>query len=144
MTASRTLIAIAALVTAAGAAQAGSHHATVTGPNGASATRSVERSDGQVTDTTTGPNGNSRVREVSRTASGTTATVTGANGATSSRVTERSASGSTTSSCLANSPMLPGISGESRSAPISIFTAQKTPPVRCMAPSGATSAAGRA
>lgn len=92
----RILIAIAALVVATGAAQAGTRHATVTGPNGASATRTVQRGDGHVTDTTTGPNGNTRVRQVDRTRSQTTATITHANGGTSTRDTQRTATGSTT------------------------------------------------
>ena len=96
MNASRTLIAVAALILATGAAQAGTRHTTVTGPQGASASRTVERSGGQVTDTTTGPNGNSRVRAVSRTPGETTATVTHANGTTSSRDTQRTSTGSTT------------------------------------------------
>ena len=96
MNASRTLVAIAALVLAAGPAQAGTRHTTVTGPQGASASRTVQRGDGQVTDTTTGPNGNSRVRAVGRTAGETTASLTHANGTTSSRVTNRTSTGSTT------------------------------------------------
>ena len=96
MNASRTLIAVAALSLAAAGAQAGTRHTTVTGPQGASAMRTVERGDGQVTDTTIGPNGRTRTRQVDRTASSTTATITHANGTTTTRDTERSASGSTT------------------------------------------------
>jgi len=83
-------LAVVILALAAGAAQAGTRHATITGPNGASATRTVARGDGQVTDTTTGPNGKTR------SASSTTATITHANGSTTTRDTQRSASGSTT------------------------------------------------
>jgi|SRR6516225_4980029 hypothetical protein len=89
-------LAVVILALAAGAAQAGTRHATITGPNGASATRTVARGDGQVTDTTTGPNGKTRVRQVNRSASSTTATITHANGSTTTRDTQRSASGSTT------------------------------------------------
>jgi hypothetical protein len=96
MNASRLLAAVAALVLAAGAAQAGTRHTTLTGPNGASAARTVQRGGGQVTDTTTGPNGGTRVRQVNRTASGTSATITHVNGTTTTRDTERSATGSTT------------------------------------------------
>jgi hypothetical protein len=96
MNAFRILTAVALLAVAAGAAQAGTRHATVTGPNGASAVRTVERGDGRVADTTTGPNGRTRVRQVSRTASSTEATITHANGTTTTRDTERSATGSTT------------------------------------------------
>jgi hypothetical protein len=98
MTTSRLVLALAAFTCAAttGLAQAVTRHGAVTGPNGASATRTVERGAGQVTATTTGPNGNSRVREVSRNASGATASVTGANGATATRSTTRDAEGSTT------------------------------------------------
>lgn len=92
----RTLIAAAALVLAAGAAQAGTRHATFTGPNGASATRTVQRGGGQVTDTTTGPNGGTRVRQVNRTPGQTTATITHVNGSTTSRDTQRTSTGSTT------------------------------------------------
>lgn len=84
------------LSVAAASAQAGTRHATVTGPHGASAVRTVERGDGHVTDTTTGPNGRTRTRQVDRTASSTTATVTHVDGTTTARDTERSASGSTT------------------------------------------------
>jgi len=96
MNQSRTFAAVVILALAAGAAHAGTRHATVTGPQGASATRSVERGEGQVTDTTTGPNGKTRVREVNRSASATTATITHANGTTTTRDTQRSATGSTT------------------------------------------------
>lgn len=96
MNTSRTAAAVVILALAAGAAQAGTRHTTVTGPHGASATRSVERGDGQVTDTTTGPNGKTRVREVNRSASSTTATVTHVNGSMTTRDTQRSAAGSTT------------------------------------------------
>ena len=96
MNASRTLAAVAALVLAAGAAQAGTRHATFTGPHGASVTRGVQRGGGQVTDTTTGPNGATRVRQVERTPGQTTATITHANGTTTSRDTQRTATGSTT------------------------------------------------
>jgi len=57
MNAFRTLSGIVILAMAAGAVQAGTRHTTVTGPNGASAVRTVERGDGHVTDSTTGPNG---------------------------------------------------------------------------------------
>jgi hypothetical protein len=96
MNPSRTFAAVVILALAAGAAQAGTRHATVTGPHGASATRTVERGDGQVTDTTTGPNGKTRVREANRSASATSATITHANGTATARDTQRSATGSTT------------------------------------------------
>jgi len=92
MTASRlarTVLATLSLVAAA--AQAGTHQSTVTAGNGATATRTVQRSGGQVVDTTTGPQGNSRVRSVQRGAGATSVTTTGAKGATSSRATTRSA-----------------------------------------------------
>ena len=55
MNASLALAGVVILPLAAAAAQAGTRHISVTGPNGTSAVRTVERGDGHVTDTTTGP-----------------------------------------------------------------------------------------
>jgi hypothetical protein len=96
MNSTLTFAGVVILSLAAATAQAGTRHTTLTGPNGASAVRTVQRGDGHVTDTTTGPNGGTRTRQVDRTATSTTATVTHVNGTTTTRDTERSASGSTT------------------------------------------------
>ena len=69
------------------AAQARERHTTVTGANGKSATRNVQRAGGDVQSSTTGPNGKTSTRTVDRSASGTTATVTGPNGKTATRTT---------------------------------------------------------
>jgi hypothetical protein len=78
------LIGVAALPPAA---QAGERHTTVTGANGKSATRNVQRAAGDVQSSTTGPNGKTISRAVDRSASGATATVTGPNGKTATRTT---------------------------------------------------------
>src|ERR1700740_1011010 len=87
---------IVVLSLTAATAQAGTRHTTVTGPNGASATRTVERGDGHINDPTPGPNARTRTRQVDRSASSTTATITHVDGSTTTRDTERSATGSTT------------------------------------------------
>jgi hypothetical protein len=96
MNATLAFAGVVILSLAAASAQAGTRRATITGPNGASAVRTVERGDGHVTDTATGPNGRTRTRQVDRSASSATATVTHVNGSTTTRDTERSAAGSTT------------------------------------------------
>lgn len=69
------------------AAQARERHTTITGANGQTATRHVQRSKGDVHSSTTLPNGKTASRSVERSASGTTATVTGPNGRTATRTT---------------------------------------------------------
>lgn len=64
---------------------------TVTGANGKTATRDVQRSQGDVSSSTTGPNGKTSSRQVDRSAAGTTATMTGPNGKTVQRSTTVSA-----------------------------------------------------
>lgn len=96
MNATLAFAGVVILSLAASTAQAGTRRATVTGPNGASAVRTVERGDGHVTDVTTGPNGRTRTRQVDRSAGSTTATITHVDGSTTTRDTERSATGSTT------------------------------------------------
>jgi hypothetical protein len=78
------LIGVAALPIEA---QARERNTTVTGANGKSATRNVQRAGGDVQSSTTGPNGKTSTRTVDRSASGTTATVTGPNGKTATRTT---------------------------------------------------------
>jgi hypothetical protein len=60
---------------------------TTTGAQGKTATRNVNRSQGDVSSTTTGPNGKTSSRVVDRQKGQTTATVTGPNGETSTRQT---------------------------------------------------------
>ena len=92
------LVALAALPVATVAQAAPRHHGTtVTGPQGNTASRSVQRGGGDVSATTTGFGGRSFSRQVDRSANGSSATVTGANGKTYSRTTTRAdGSGSTT------------------------------------------------
>ena len=78
----RILIAIAALVVATGAAEAGTRHATVTGPNGNTRVRQVDRTRGQTTATVTHANGGTSTRDTQRTATGSTTTLTGPQGRT--------------------------------------------------------------
>jgi len=96
MNATLAFAGVVILSLAAASAQAGTRHTTITGPNGTSAVRTVERGGGHVTDTTTGPNGRTRTRQVDRSAGSTTATITHVDGSTTTRDTERSATGSTT------------------------------------------------
>ena len=96
------LVGAALLPLAATPAAARERHTTVTGANGKSATRSVERAKGDVSSSTTGPNGKSSSRVVDRSAGATSATLTGPNGKTATRETTRTDSGSTTTMTGAN------------------------------------------
>ena len=69
------------------AASARERHTSVTGAQGKTATRDVNRSQGDVSSSSTGPNGKTSSREVDRSASGTSATITGPNGKTVQRKT---------------------------------------------------------
>ncbi len=83
-----TLTAVIAGTTIlAGAAQARERSTTITGANGKTATRQVQRAGGDVESSTTGPNGKTSSRTVDRSANGTTATITGPNGKTATRTT---------------------------------------------------------
>lgn len=83
MTFAAALVATAALGTPA---QARERHTTITGANGQTATRQVQRAGGDVQSSTTGPNGKTSSRTVDRNADGSTsATVTGPNGKTMTR-----------------------------------------------------------
>lgn len=86
-----TLLTVAAAIAGtallAGAAQARERSTTITGANGKTATRQVQRAGGDVQSSTTGPNGKTSSRTVDRSASGTTATLTGPNGKTVTRTT---------------------------------------------------------
>ncbi len=86
-----TLIALAATLVGtlalADGAQARERHTTVTGANGKTATRNVQRANGDVQSSTTLPNGKTSTRSVDRSASGATATVTGPNGQSATRST---------------------------------------------------------
>ena len=89
-------IAAASLLAGVGEAQARERHTTVTTGNGQTATRTVDRSQGDVSSSTTGPNGKTSSRSVDRSASETTASVTGPNGKTATRATTRTGTGSQT------------------------------------------------
>jgi len=100
---SSALLAIVVSLASAGAllgvaddAQARQRATTVTGPNGKTATRNVDRSAGDVSANTAGSNGATSSRAVDRSAAGTTATSTGPKGKTASRATTRTATGSQT------------------------------------------------
>lgn len=86
-----TLLNLAAAITGsallATAAEARERQTTITGANGKTATRQVQRAGGDVQSSTTGPNGKTASRTVDRSSSGTTATVTGPNGKTATRTT---------------------------------------------------------
>ena len=60
---------------------------TVTGPQGQTASRSINRERGQVSSTTTLPNGQTASRQVSRQDGQANATVSGPNGQTFNRTT---------------------------------------------------------
>lgn len=80
--------AVAAMLLVVSAdAGARERHTSVAGANGKTATRDVDRSNGDVQSTTTGANGKTSARSVDRSASGTVATVTGPNGKTAARQT---------------------------------------------------------
>jgi hypothetical protein len=91
-----TLAGASALLGVTGDALARGRSTTVTGPGGQSASRSVNRSAGDVSSSTTGPNGNTASRLVIRSANGTTSTMTGFNGNTATRSTTRTDTGSQT------------------------------------------------
>jgi len=91
-----SLASAGALLGVSGEAQARQRATTVTGGNGQTATRSVNRSEGDVSSSTTGPNGKTASRVVDRSATGTTATKTGPNGKTATRATTRTDTGSQT------------------------------------------------
>ena len=93
---SATLVTAIALLGAAASAEARERHTTVTGANGKTATRNVERSDGDVSSSTTGPNGKTSSRDVDRSADGTQAMVSGPNGKTATRSTAKTSTGSST------------------------------------------------
>lgn len=98
--AGRTLIlalaSAAALLGVSGDALARGRSTSMTGANGQTATRSVNRSAGDVSSSSTGPNGNTASRLVLRSATGTTSTMTGFNGNTATRSTTRTDTGSQT------------------------------------------------
>ena len=79
--------AIAGTALLATPAEARERNTTITGANGKTATRQVQRAGGDVQSSSTGPNGKTRSRTVDRSASGTTATLTGPNGQTATRTT---------------------------------------------------------
>ena len=89
-------ICAASLFASAGEAQARERHTTVTTGNGQAATRTVDRSKGDVSSSTTGPNGKTSSRDIDRSAGVTTASVTGPNGKTATRATTRTGTGSQT------------------------------------------------
>lgn len=89
-------IAAASLLAGVGEAQARERQTTVTTGNGQAATRTVDRSQGDVSSSTTGPNGKTSSRSVARSDSATTASVTGPNGKTATRATTRTGTGSQT------------------------------------------------
>lgn len=86
----------AALVCVTNDALARGRNTTITGANGQTASRSVERSQGNVSSSTTGSNGKTASRVVNRSATGTTSTMTGLNGNTATRTTSRTDTGSQT------------------------------------------------
>jgi len=91
---------LAALCLAALAGQpalARDRQATLTGPQGHSATRDVSRTQGDVSSSTTGTNGKTLAsRNVDRSASSTTGSVTGPQGKNATRQTTRTEGGSNT------------------------------------------------
>lgn len=66
-----------------------SHGTTVTGPEGNTASRMVQRQGGQVDATTTGFRGRAFTRQAQHSATGSSSTITGANGQTASREVSR-------------------------------------------------------
>ncbi|MDR3371258.1 hypothetical protein [Rhodoferax sp.] len=98
--AGRTLIlslaSATALLCVTGDALARGRNTIITGANGQTASRSVNRSEGNVSSSTTGPNGKTASRVVLRSATGTTSTMTGFNGNTATRSTTRTDTGSQT------------------------------------------------
>ncbi len=80
-------VAIAGTALLATAAEARERNTTITGANGKTATRQVQRAGGDVQSSSTGPTGKVRSRTVDRSAGGTTATLTGPNGQTATRTT---------------------------------------------------------
>lgn len=94
-----TLIAVAGLVLMAAqadTAEARERKTTVTGANGKTATRSVNRQQGDVSSSTAFGNGKTSSRAVEREPGSTQATMTGPNGGTATRSTTRTDTGSTT------------------------------------------------
>ena len=91
-----SLASVGALLTVSGGVQARERATTVTGGGGQTATRSVNRSEGDVSSSTTGPNGKTASRVVDRSATGTTASTTGPNGKAATRATMRTDTGSQT------------------------------------------------
>lgn len=91
-----SLAAVSALLCMVGDVQARQRGTTITGAGGQTATRSVNRSHGDVSSSTTGPNGGTSSRVVDRSAAGATATMTGPNGQTATRSTTRTETGSQT------------------------------------------------
>ena len=90
------LASAAALLCVTDDALARGRNTTITGANGQSASRSVARSEGNVSSSTTGANGKTASRVLNRSASGTTSTMTGFNGKTATRSTTRTDTGSQT------------------------------------------------
>ena len=90
------LASAAALVCVTDDALARGRNTLITGANGQTASRSVARSEGNVSASTTGANGKTASRVLSRSASGTTSTMTGFNGNTATRTTTRTNTGSQT------------------------------------------------
>ena len=78
------LASAGALLATTGEAQSRERSTTITGANGKTAQRSVDRSAGDVSATTTGPNGKTATRVTTRTGTGSQTTVTGPNGQTGS------------------------------------------------------------
>ena len=91
-----SLASAAALVCVTNDALARGRNTVITGANGQSASRSVARSEGNVSSSTTGPNGKTTSRVVNRSATGATSTMTGFNGNTATRTTTRTDTGSQT------------------------------------------------
>lgn len=92
-----TLTALCLAALAAQPALARERHTTATGANGHSATRNVNRAQGDVSSSTTTAQGKTVAsRNVDRSASGTTGSATGPQGKTATRETTRTESGSNT------------------------------------------------
>jgi len=91
-----SLASAAALLCVTDNALARGRNTLITGASGQTASRSVARSEGNVSSSTTGPNGKTTSRVVNRSATGATSTMTGFNGNTATRTTTRTDTGSQT------------------------------------------------